>query len=81
MRQQEEAQHGTVLGGSTFLIRVQYRQNASWQGTIQWLDQKRTVPFRSMLEMMMLIQDALDQAGVAGDTPEFATWEDKEEVV
>jgi len=81
VRQQQEAQHSAVLGGSTFLVRVQYRQNASWQGTIQWLDQKKTVPFRSMLEMIMLIQDALDQAEAAGHASKFATWENKEEVV
>lgn len=66
------------LGGSNFLVRIQFRQNASWQGTIQWLDKRQTKHFRSMLEMMMLIQDALEKEE-AGSEP-LRTWENKEHV-
>lgn len=71
---------GTV-GGSTFLIRIQFQQNATWQGTIQWLDHKKTVPFRSMLEMITLIQEALEEAQASGSKARFLSWEDKEEVI
>jgi len=57
---------------ASFLIRIQYRQNASWQGTIQWLEEKKTKKFRSELEMMMLINEAAQT--------KLSTWENKEEV-
>ena len=54
-------QDSIQLGGSNFLIRIRFRQNASWQGTIHWLDGKESKNFRSMLEMVTLIQEALDR--------------------
>ena len=43
-----------------FIINVQYRQNATWQGTIQWVEENRTQNFRSTLEMLKLIDEALE---------------------
>ena len=39
----------------TFIVRIQYRQNASWQGHVTWVDENRTVPFRSALELIKLL--------------------------
>lgn len=44
---------------ATFVIQVQYRQNATWQGKIVWADQNKTQFFRSALEMINLIDGAL----------------------
>lgn len=44
----------------TFIIRVQHRQNSSWQGYITWMEENRTVHFRSVWEMMKLIESAMD---------------------
>jgi len=38
---------------------VQQRQNSSWQGRITWVDKDKTVYFRSVWEMMKLIDSAL----------------------
>ncbi len=78
---QHGAEKAPAVGGSTFLIRIQFRQNACWQGTVQWLDQKKSLPFRSLLEMVLLVQEALDQAQAAGAEVRFLSWEDKQEVV
>ena len=43
----------------TFVIQVISNQNASWQGTVQWVEKKRTVPYRSMLELIKLIDSAV----------------------
>lgn len=43
----------------TFMVRVYYCQNASWQGTVQWMDEGKTQNFRSMLELIHLMNDAL----------------------
>ncbi|MBR5519561.1 MAG: hypothetical protein IKU55_02470 [Clostridia bacterium] len=45
----------------TFVVHVQYRQNATWQGTVVWADKNKTQRFRSALELMKLIDSALDQ--------------------
>lgn len=55
----------------TFIVRVQQRQNSSWQGRITWVDEDKTVYFRSVFEMMKLIDDALKQ----GENPEEASAE------
>ena len=45
---------------ATFSIRVLFRQNASWQGSILWLEGKREESFRSVLELIFLMNDALN---------------------
>ena len=44
---------------ATFLIRVLFRQNASWQGSITWLEGKEEQSFRSVLELLLLMDSAL----------------------
>jgi len=48
---------------ATFVVHVKFRQNATWQGTIQWVDTNKTQSFRSTLEMIKLIDEALDDGG------------------
>lgn len=43
----------------TFLIKVVYSENFSIQGYIRWIEEGKTVPFRSYMEMMHLIQEGL----------------------
>ena len=42
-------------GKATFVIQIKYRQNATWQGTIQWVEKQETQSFRSALEMLRII--------------------------
>lgn len=65
---------GKPMGPASFLIQVQFRQNATWQGSIQWLDQKKTQRFRSTLELIQLMDSALDSRGP--DEKSFAGWND-----
>ncbi len=53
------------VGSTDFLIRIQFRQHSTWQGEIQWLGKKHEKRrfFRSFLEMIMLIQEALEKEG------------------
>ena len=50
-----------TTGGETFVIKVMNTQNATWQGTVTWTDGKRTEPFRSALELIKLIDSALEE--------------------
>jgi len=45
-----------------FIVNVKCRQNASWQGTIKWLDKNEEKQFRSALEMLKLMDEALSES-------------------
>ncbi|MBQ7796629.1 MAG: hypothetical protein IJ374_08745 [Lachnospiraceae bacterium] len=45
---------------STFVVQILFRRNASWQGTITWLDKKQTQNFRSVMELIVLMNSALE---------------------
>lgn len=60
---------------ASFMIQVQFRQNATWQGTITWLDEKKTQHFRSTLEMIKLMDNALDESTGAGTVASVPAWE------
>ena len=40
----------------TFIVKVEYCQNESWQGQVIWAEENRSVRFRSALELMKLIR-------------------------
>ena len=44
---------------ATFAIRLIFRQNASWQGSITWLEGEVEQSFRSVLELILLMDSAL----------------------
>lgn len=59
--------HGDL---GSFIIRVQHRQNSSWQGRITWVENNKTMMFRSVWEMIKLMESALDTHN-PGEEPEF----------
>ncbi len=65
--------HGDL---GTFIIRVQQRQNSSWQGRITWMDRDETIYFRSVWEMIKLIASALDKVGGQEDSGDI-TWSEE----
>lgn len=44
---------------ATFSVRILFRQNASWQGSVTWLEGNREESFRSVLELIFLMDSAL----------------------
>ena len=40
---------------ATFRLSVMFRQNAGWQGSLQWIDEERQESFRSVLELILMI--------------------------
>ena len=75
MKDEELLQKHGDLG--TFIVRVQHRQNSSWQGRITWMEKDKTINFRSVWEMVKLIESAVDTVSVSedGDKP---AWLDNE---
>jgi hypothetical protein len=63
--------HGDL---GTFIIRVQHRQNSSWQGRITWMDKNKTLSFRSVWEMIKLIASALDTVSKQDDASDGKSW-------
>ena len=45
---------------ATFATKVLFRQNASWQGSVSWIEGQREEPFRSVLELLLLIDSAIN---------------------
>ena len=60
------SKHGDI---GTFIVRVQHRQNSSWQGRITWMEEDRTIQFRSVWEMIKLIESAVDKVSAPEDEP------------
>lgn len=58
-------------GKAKFVVHVQFRQNATWQGTIQWVEKKKVQKFRSALEMLKLMDEALAEADGVSDEAKF----------
>ncbi len=64
--------HGDL---GSFIIRVQHRQNSSWQGRITWMEEDKTVRFRSIFEMIKLVESALDTIGPGEEAETEASWD------
>lgn len=48
---------------STFWVRVLFRQHASWQGELLWTEKGKRQAFRSVLELIHLLDSALLDLG------------------
>ena len=44
---------------ATFVVHVMHRQNATWQGILSWEERGREVEFRSALEFLALMDNAI----------------------
>lgn len=43
------------------MVQILSAQNATWQGTVTWTDSRRSESFRSALELIRLIDSALER--------------------
>jgi hypothetical protein len=68
------------LGTTDFLIKICFRQHTSWQGEIQWIisdsKESKTIFFRSLLEMIFLMQEALEKDNKVKADFSFNSWDD-----
>lgn len=60
-QEQGSARSAKSKNGSvgTFSVRILFRQNASWQGSVAWLEGGQEESFRSVLELILLMNSAL----------------------
>ena len=54
----------------TFLVEVVDQQNASWQGSVTWMNKGKKEHFRSALELIRLMDSTLLAAESADDEAE-----------
>ena len=60
MRDEQDSKN-LVGHKASFIVPVTSRQNATWQGSISWTERGVTKHFRSALELIKLIDSALDE--------------------
>ena len=51
----------------SFVVKVLSQQNSTWQGTVTWNSNNESRPFRSALELIKLIDSALESDTEEGD--------------
>ena len=54
---QEESEQ-TQQTRQTFHVSIQFAENYTWQGKVQWLEGRKSLHFRSFLELMRLLDEA-----------------------
>jgi len=55
----------------SFLIQMLDNQNMTWQGAITFLDTNQKLPFRSLLELLKLMDSAISPTAQDQDTDDF----------
>jgi hypothetical protein len=57
----QEENGGRMPYMASFVIRVQYRHNSTWQGMVQWMEGMQLLHFKSVFELMKLVDTALER--------------------
>lgn len=63
----DEQQQKLTGDQATFALRVLFRQNASWQGSVTWLEGRQEQSFRSVLELILLLDSAMNYQDASAD--------------
>ena len=50
----------------TFIVKVEFSQNSTWQGRVIWAEENRSVRFRSALELVKLMDEAISEGAQTG---------------
>lgn len=64
-----DSKHVVEQNGSmaTFVVHVKYRQHSTWQGEVVWAEKNVKRTFRSALELLKLIDNALEDETESDD--------------
>ena len=54
--------NGMSKDKGTFIVKVVDTQNSTWQGSVTWVEKQRMQNFRSALELIKLIDGAIDES-------------------
>ena len=67
----EENQRDIGSSKGTFEIAIKFTQNSTWQGQIHWVEKNKKQNFRSALEMLKLMDEALKESE---ENTQVITW-------
>lgn len=70
-----------ATGKPEFQIRLHHRQNSSWQGELHWMNTGEKISFRSLLELINLIQEAAEISSEPEAEEYLRTWKISSEKV
>ena len=56
--------------GETLIVNMKCKQNHTWQGTVKWIEGQKEIPFRSALELIKLMDSAMELADEEENTEE-----------
>jgi len=56
-----ENRQGAGNAKCTFEVTVRFQQNSTWQGQIHWIEKNQKQNFRSALEMLKLMDEAVEE--------------------
>ena len=60
------------LGKNTFIVKIDHCQHGSWQGQVIWAEENRSERFRSALELMKLMDEAVMMSKQTGMQQEYS---------
>ena len=78
MKKEEVPLKQPVIGGTNLLITILHQENLNYQGVVKWLDTGKTLHFRSTLELMNLINEAVSIQ--TGDSDVSRTWTSQKQI-
>ncbi len=55
----------SIKNKNTFIVKLDNCQRETWQGEIVWADENRTERFRSALELIKLMDEAMNKSAAA----------------
>jgi hypothetical protein len=68
----DKGSRAVKMGGQSFIVDIKCTQNHTWQGNLTWVDRKKKQSFRSTLELIKLIDSAMES--VAPYDEEKISW-------
>ena len=57
-------------GRGTFVVRIEHCDRQTWQGEVLWADERKREKFRSALELLSLMNEAINSAAMEQDDKE-----------
>ena len=45
--------------GGTFIVKIMNQQKSTWQGSVTWVEEQKTEYFRSALELIKMMDEAM----------------------
>jgi len=65
---------------ATFMVWILRLPQNNWKSELRWLEGEETIYFGNLLEMIMLLQEALEKQGVYDPNQSFRSWDPQKKI-